>query len=273
MERLTEELKKQLFPNNTILCGYRGSLAQNTYIPNNNPNSIDDIDLMSVYIAPVEYYIGLGDDNFTFNGKTERYSGAIERFIGPWDTVSYEFRKFVKLLLNSNPNVLSLLWINDEHYINSDLCFYGKMLLNHRDIFVSKKAYHAFTGYAYAQLKKMSSFTKQGYMGAKRKALVRKYGYDTKNAGHLIRLLQMGIEYLQTGELTIFRVDDAEILKEIKTGKWSLERVKKEAEKLFKAAEIAFATSTLPELPDYDKAEELVTTILYDYINNENFST
>ena len=50
-------------------------------------------------------------------------------------------------------------------------------------------------------------------MGEKRKAIVRKYQYDVKNAAHLIRLLRMGIEFLETGELRVFRAMDAEELR------------------------------------------------------------
>ena len=254
-----------LFPNNLILCGYRGSFAQNTYIPNRDPDSIDDIDLMGVYLAPPEYYIGLGFTNRT----DKRYNKSVERFIDCWDAVSYEMRKFVRLLLKSNPNVLSLLWIKDEHYFPIIPCPYkefGKMLVDNRDIFVSKNAYEAFVGYAEEQMKKMTHFKKEGYMGEKRKNLVKKYGFDIKNAGHLIRLLKMGIEYLNDGKLNVFRTDDVDMLIDIKTGKWSLEKVKKEADILFDAAKDAYEKSPLPEKPDAEKAEELVMTIIKSYL-------
>ena len=107
---LTPELSKELFPDNTIIEAYRGSIAHGMYIPNTDPNSIDDIDLMGVYMAPKEYYIGLGLER-----KHER---AIECFKDKYDVVSYEFRKFVNLLLKSNPNVLGMLWLKSEHYLN-----------------------------------------------------------------------------------------------------------------------------------------------------------
>lgn len=50
-----------------------------------------------------------------------------------------------------------------------------------------------------ATLKRFRKLHKQhfsGYMGEKRKAMVRKYQYDVKNAAHLIRLLRMGAEFL-----------------------------------------------------------------------------
>lgn len=36
---------------------------------------------------------------------------------GPYDCVFYEIRKMVSLLLNCNPNVLSLLWLKDNQLI------------------------------------------------------------------------------------------------------------------------------------------------------------
>src|SRR5689334_24418729 len=72
-----------------------------------------------------------------------------------------------------------------------------------------------------------------GYMGEKRKAMVRKYQYDVKNAAHLIRLLRMGIEFLETGRLQVFRTSDADELKMIKRGGWTLDQVKTQAAALF----------------------------------------
>ncbi|RLJ00565.1 MAG: hypothetical protein DRP08_06505 [Candidatus Aenigmatarchaeota archaeon] len=256
MKTLDKKLKNKLFPKNLILCGYRGSYAQNTYIPNSDPNSIDDIDLMGVYLAPVEYYIGLGNEKI--------HRKAFECFIDEWDTVSYEIRKFVNLLLNSNPNVLSLLWIKNEHYIVKTK--FGQMLIDLKHSFASKKVYNSFTGYAYNQLKKMTTGKCEGYMGIKRRLLVGKYGYDTKSASHLIRLLTMGIEFLETGRLNVFRTHDMEKLKDIKTGKWSIEEVKKEAKLLFEHAEDAKQESILPDKPNYAKVEETLKNILFSYL-------
>jgi len=253
MKNITPEQKKILFPDNTILLGYRGSVAHNMYMPNTDPNSVDDIDLMGVYMAPVDHYIGM-----------HRTKETIEKFVDQWDVVNYEFKKFVSLLLKSNPNVMSLLWVRDNHYIERHE--YGKTLIENRDLFVSKKAYHSFTGYAYSQLKRMTHLATEGYMGEKRKKLVEKYGYDCKNAAHCIRLLKMGMEFLTEGKLNVFR-EDAPWLLEIKRGMWKLEDVKDEAKRLFALADEAFVRTSLPSEPDYDKVNDMVKTIMFDYIN------
>jgi hypothetical protein len=97
-----------------------------------------------------------------------------------------------------------------------------------------------------------------GYMGEKRKAMVRKYQYDVKNAAHLIRLLRMGSEFLRTGILQVYRSTDAEELKRIKQGGWSLDQVKAEAEQLFRGIEDARAHSPLPPKPDEPAANRLL---------------
>lgn len=100
-----------------------------------------------------------------------------------------------------------------------------------------------------------------GYMGQKRKALVEKHGFDTKNAAHTIRLLRMRVEFLRDGELRVWRKDAPELL-EIKRGERSLESIEEETERLFKAAEEAHEKSKLPERPDRKAAERLLVDLV-----------
>jgi predicted nucleotidyltransferase len=230
----------------TILLGYVGSVAHGTSIfP--KEGGIDDKDVMGVCVPPKDFYLGI--KNF------EQFSGYVDEY----DITIYEARKFIKLLLKNNPNVLSLLWLSPNHYIFKSEA--GELLINNRDIFTSKSAYTCFCGYAYGQLKRMTHYKFEGYMGAKRKELVDKFGYDTKNAAHLVRILRMGIEFLTTGELHVQRHDAAQLI-DIKSGMYGLDVVQKMAEELFKHAEEAYYRSTLPAKPDYDRANKLLVEIV-----------
>jgi predicted nucleotidyltransferase len=260
---LSYEEKKEVVPSSCILLGFRGSIAHGTYMDPKKLYGVDDKDIMGVYIAPLQYYIGFGRDN-SFGKKELNPKGAYEVKIKEWDAVHYEVIKFVQLLLKGNPNVLMMLWLHQKHYIYLDKI--GLALLEQKEIFKTKKVYHSFTGYAYAQLKKMEHANYEGYMGEKRKQLVEKFGYDTKNAAHLIRLLRMGIEFLVEGTLHVER-EDAPQLVSIKNGEWSLEKVKDEAEKLFSLAQDAYIKSSLPSEPDYEKAEKLVMSMISSYYN------
>jgi hypothetical protein len=286
----------------TLFLGYRGSIAHGMHVPSTDPDSIDDIDLMGVFMGTEAYYLGFG-------GKDTREVTA-EYPTGYYDVVFYEWRKFIHLLLKNNPNVLGMLWLPEYmHHVTSPL--WG-ILVRHRGVFASKLAYKTFGGYAHAQMKKMtraridpstnqelqaiekeirrregaittaeaSNLTGytlslstqqlrervnelrgyQGYMGPKRRELVERHGYDTKNAAHLIRLLRMGCEFLERGDMYLDRraEGDAEQLLDIKRGNWSLQDVQSLANTLFIALEAARNASRLPELPDREAAERLL---------------
>lgn len=105
----------------------------------------------------------------------------------------------------------------------------------------------------------------QGYMGEKRKALVRQYGYDTKNAAHLIRLMRMCLEFLDDGKLRVYRTTDAQEIRDIKAGRWTLELAQSHAQQLFDAAKVRKESSPLPETPDRKTINRLVVELQRDF--------
>jgi len=222
------------------------------YRPSSEPDSIDDKDVLAVCIPPLDHYFGL---------KQYGSRGTKEIKRDEWDIVIYEIRKFVSLLAKGNPNVLMALWLENKHYIKCTNTW--KVLLENRDAFSGKHVYRSFTGYAYGQLHRMTHHAFEGYMGEKRRQLVKQFGYDTKNAAHLVRLLRMGIEFLTDGRLYVER-HDAQQLLEIKRGEWSLEKVKVEAERLFASAEQAYIESKLPEGPDMERVNRLCVGALFE---------
>lgn len=233
-----------------ILAGYRGSIAHGMYVSPKEPIGVDDKDAMMVVVPPIDYYFGLREFGSRGTMEVKRYE---------WDIVIYEARKFVRLLAQGNPNVLCMLWLESQHYIKIKPA--GRYLIEHRGVFVGRHVYQAFTGYAYGQLHRMTHMAFNGYMGEKRKALVGEFGYDTKNAAHLIRLLRMGIEFLKDGVLHVMR-HDAQQLLEIKRGEWTLEQVKTEAAGLFHQSQEAYTTSSLPAKPNADEVNKVAVEVI-----------
>lgn len=253
LEQLVKNYKE--LQDNAVIIGYRGSIAHGMYVPNTDPNSIDDVDLIAVSMGDIDHYFG-------FKPFGSRETKEIRQ--DPWDVVIYELRKFVGLLKNGNPNVLALLWNKPEHLIK--VSSEGQTLINNRHLFLGKHIYTSFIGYAKGQMHKMTAFKFEGYMGDKRKKLVEKYGYDTKNAAHMIRLIRMLVEFLQTGDIVVYRPDAAELL-EIKHGKWTLDQVKIEAERLFRNAAAVYNTCTLPEKPQIEVIDQLVVDMMKEHFN------
>lgn len=94
----------------------------------------------------------------------------------------------------------------------------------------------------------------------KRSALEEQFGYDTKHAMHLVRLLRMGVEALETGVLLVRRPDAAELLS-IRDGAWSYDELVKYAEEVdaWVRGDLYQKTS-LPKKPDV----ELAATVMME---------
>lgn len=227
------------------LTVWRGSIAHGTYVPNSDPLSIDDKDLIGICIPPADHYVGLRE----FGSR-----GTQEIQVDPWDIVIYEHRKALRLLAKGNPNMLCMLWTPPEFITYHTAA--GEALLASKSLFATKAAFPAFRGYAQSELKKMQKGAYHGYMGEKRRALVDKFGYDVKNASHLIRILRQGIDFMNTGELEVYR-SDAEELMAIKRGEYSFETVRRMADELDHALARAGERSRLPSEPDWDAINKL----------------
>jgi len=224
-------MRNEFWETRLILKCYAGSYSYGT----NTPES--DEDFRGICIPPKNFLLGL--DNFEQKEFNDR------------DEVIYSLKKFVKLALDNNPNILDVLFVEPNHivFINE----FGKELRDLRYEFLSKKVYKTYGGYAYSQLKRLTHIGKN----AKGKRLddIRKYGFSTKNAMHLIRLLRMGIEILIEGEVHVLRHDSKELLR-IRRGEYSLEKIQEEAKRLQKLLDEAYVRTELPAKPNYKLINE-----------------
>lgn len=229
----------------SIVVAKRGSQADGTATP------MSDIDLISVCVPPKKYYLGLS--RYGTDGSKE-----IKQFDG-YDIVVYELHKFMRLLGGSNPNVMPVLFLEDDMYVKNTEAM--RLLRNNRELFISKQCYAPFVGMAHGQLKRMTRWETTRKLGDKRKKLVEMYGYDTHNAASLIKTLRQGIELLRKGVMHIRRPDAQDIIN-IKNGQWSMDKVKAEADALFEQASTAWTKSTLPESVDLGKINDLTVMMV-----------
>ncbi|MBL8900236.1 MAG: nucleotidyltransferase domain-containing protein [Planctomycetes bacterium] len=89
-----------------------------------------------------------------------------------------------------------------------------------------------------------------------RAELERRFGYDTKHAAHLVRLMRMGLELLQHGELHVRRAD-AEELRAIRDGALSYDELLAQAAALEARVAEAARETVLPAEVDRGAVEEL----------------
>ncbi len=128
--RTHERLGKRI-----ILLGLGGSHAYGTSIGNG------DIDFRGVTLNTPSDLLGLTE--------FEQYEDDHT------DTVIYSFNKIVKLLLECNPNTCEILGLDEEQYLIKTTL--GQELIDHKDLFLSKRAAKSFGGYASAQLRRLQN--------------------------------------------------------------------------------------------------------------------
>ena len=122
-----------------IFLAKHGSVAYGL----NTPTS--DLDIKGVCVPTERYFYGMSKFEQTeFKDLSKNVEGVV-----------YEIRKFLSLAAECNPNIVELLWEEDEDYIfTTPEC---DMLRKNRDLFISKKAKYTYAGYAYNQLKRIKT--------------------------------------------------------------------------------------------------------------------
>lgn len=94
-----------------------------------------------------------------------------------------------------------------------------------------------------------------------RSELEARFGYDTKHAMHLVRLMRMCREILTTGVVQVRRPDREELLA-IRAGAWTYDALIAWAEAEDRALDALYATSPLPRTPDREKLDALCLEVM-----------
>lgn len=120
---------------NLILLSVAGSYAYGTN------NEFSDYDIRGIAVNRKSDLIGLSSYDQYVDHNT--------------DTTIYTFNKIIKLLMDCNPNTCEMLGLREEHYLY--LSPIGQELLDHKNLFLSKRAIHSFGGYAGQQLRRLQN--------------------------------------------------------------------------------------------------------------------
>jgi hypothetical protein len=96
-----------------------------------------------------------------------------------------------------------------------------------------------------------------------RAELEREHGYDTKHAMHLVRLMRMGLEALERGELLVRRHDAAE-LSAIRDGALPFDELLAAAARLRSDMDRAAATTSLPDDVDRERVDALAVELMME---------
>ena len=213
-------------------------------------DGLEDLDIMGVAIEHPSRLLGFSTrDTWVERTKPE----GVRSEAGDVDKTTYGLRKYLGLALNGNPTILLPLFAPAEftRFINST----GQELRDLAPHLLSRRVGSSFLGYLDQQLKRLMG--RAGQKRCTRPELIERHGFDTKFAGHVIRLGLQGIELLSTGKLTLPMPEAArQQVRDVRLGKLSIHEVEAWGLDLIEQLKQARDKSPLPEEPNTPLVEK-----------------
>ncbi len=230
-----------------ILQALVGSTVHGTSVTQQN-----DRDEMGIAIEPPAYVIGLSHWETTVQRTAP---DGVKSGPGDLDLQIHSLRKWARLAAKGNPTILLPLFAPEAGIVHCDQL--GRELIAKRGLFVSRQAGKGFLGYMMAQKARLAG--EQGGRHGARPDLVAKFGFDTKYAGHIVRLGYQGVELMKTGVMSLpMSPEHCVDVIAIRTGEWSLQKTLARAGELERALRDSLDTGPLPDEPDTDGINALL---------------
>jgi predicted nucleotidyltransferase len=175
----------------TVLRGVVGSTAHGV------ATGDDDRDEMGVCLPGAEWVLSLDAPRH----YVHRDAAEGERSKpGDLDLTIYTLRRYIYLLTHkANPTCQVLLWLPED--LLTVVTSVGHRLRRLRHLAVTSRLGMSFLGYMRDQRERLTG--ERGQKRVKRPELVERYGFDSKYAGHVIRLGLQGVEMARHGRLTL----------------------------------------------------------------------
>lgn len=188
-----------------------------------------------------------------------------------YDISIHSIVKFFELCRTGNPNLIDILFAPEDCILT--LTKSAMIFRDNRRLFLSKLMIPKFYGFARNHIRNIHSYKAEG----KRKELVEKFGYDTKDLAHTIRTMLAIKQILETLDYDIRK--DRVLVQAIRDGKFSL----KEGLRLFEELDLEVkkleSSSLLQEKPDEQELKSLLIKCLESHygsldrvINDDNKS-
>jgi predicted nucleotidyltransferase len=212
----------------------------------------DDLDIYGVFVEKPEFGLGIRGGDSSPSWETFQWSTAPDTRKNTKDDVDvcvHSLRKWARLAASGNPTIMHFLFTP-----KTNAASVWDDVVAAREMFVAKGHVKAFLGYARQQNDRLNG---RAATNTNRPELVEKYGYDTKMAMHMIRLMLECEEFMKTGWITLPNPHKDELI-QIRLGKYSLVQVNHIYAELEQACSDWMAESTLPESVDRIKISKLL---------------
>lgn len=213
-------------------------------------DGLEDLDMMAIVVERPRQFVGFSpDDTWVHRTKPQ----GVRSEAGDTDLAVYGLRKYLHLALKGNPTILLALFAKEPFIKRYDVR--GLQLQALAPYIVSKQCYWPWKGYMKQQHERLLGL--RGQRNVTRPELVNRYGYDTKYAGHIVRLGLQGEEILTTGKMTLpMPQEQRDLCIKIRTGGFTLAAVSEIIIDVEQCIEAAFNKSELRLHPDREAVQK-----------------
>lgn len=216
------------------LEGEVGSVAHGLGLPTS------DCDLMRVEVETLDSLIGISPAPQT-RRENPRLEGEKSQQ-GDIDITVHPLRKYLRLAIDGNPNVIPLLWTSNITYKDK----YGLRTL--RTEFITKRLVKAHIGFATNMLKRIDGDKPPR---VNRPELIEEHGFDTKSAYHAVRVLIQAGELCRDGFMPMpMQPKNREHILKIRRGEVSLKDIYGEINEL--TGDLLRVSQNVPDETDVD---------------------
>jgi predicted nucleotidyltransferase len=187
-----------------------------------------DVDRRGFFLPPGNLHWGL--------------AGVPEQIESDQEECYWEVEKFIRLALKANPNVLECMYSP----LVEKCTPLAQELIDMRGIFLSRHIHRTYNSYVLSQFKKMEQDLRNA------RAL------RWKHVMHLIRLLLSGVVVLKEGFVPLRVEEHRERLLTIRRGEIPWDEIEAWRLRLHRELDEALQTTSLPEHPDYARANDFL---------------
>lgn len=222
-----------------------------------------DTDYYGIFIPPPEKLMGLDPyDSFVFPGDVSHRTRGI-RNPDELDISLHSLQKWAGMAAKGNPTVLSFFFATVV-YPEANWRPAWESIKAGKSLFLAKTHCIPFVKYAAEQMQRLLGL--RGQKNVNRDHLVDQFGYDTKYAMHIIRLLTEAKELMETGRISYPNIS-VEVLKDIRRGKYKLTEIHEMGEQLRAEALAAQEKSSLPDKVDRAAISQLIAEVHMEFYN------
>ena len=165
----------------------------------------------------------------------------------------YSLRKWTNMAATGNTNAIEFLFV--PNLVQPTV--WDRHIVPNTGHFISKRAGFHFIEFSKSMFKRLKGGEGTGKHG-QRPDLIEEFGYDTKAAMHLIRVLEEGIELMDTGVITLPR-PNAKDLKNVRGGDYTFPDIEYIYNHRMEALTHAMEQSPLPAELDRARISKIIT--------------